>query len=149
MIIPDVNVLVGALQPDDPHHPDLASWLGHALNGVEPVGFSLTILSGTVRVLTNRRIFRSPPSAADVIARLDNMLAPPAATIVAPGPRNWAVFSGLCSQPGVAGNLVADAFHAALAIEHGAVFATLDRDFLRFPGLKVINPIEAGSVGDQ
>ena len=68
-MIPDVNVLVGALQPDDPHHADLARWLGAALNGVEPVGFSLTILSGAVRVLTNQRIFRKPPSAVDVIAR--------------------------------------------------------------------------------
>lgn len=149
MIIPDVNILVGALQPDDPHHPDLASWLGHALNGVDPVGFSPNILSGTVRVLTSRRIFRSPPAAVDVIARLDEILAAPAAVVVTPGPRNWAVFSSLCEQPGVSGNLVADAFHAALAIEHGARFATLDRNFARFAELRSFNPTDAGSVGDQ
>jgi predicted nucleic acid-binding protein len=59
------------------------------------------------------------------------------------------LFSGLCDQPGVSGNLVADALHAALAVEQGAVFATLDRDFGRFAGLRIFNPAGGGSVGDQ
>jgi hypothetical protein len=142
VIIPDVNVLVGALQPDDPHHTWLAVWLGQVLNAVEPVGFSLPVLSGTVRVLTNGRIFRSPPAAVDVIAGLDQMLAAPAAVVVTPGRRNWQIFSALCQQPEVSGNLVAHAFHAALAIEHGATFATLDRDFQLFAGLEVVNPVD-------
>jgi predicted nucleic acid-binding protein len=37
-----------------------------------------------------------------------------------------------------------DAHLAALAIEHGAVLCTNDRDFTRFPGLKSFNPLEAG-----
>ena len=34
------------------------------------------------------------------------------------------------------GNLVTDAYLAALAIEKGAELITSDRDFSRFPGLK-------------
>jgi len=33
-----------------------------------------------------------------------------------------------------------DAAHAAVAIEHGALWVTLDRDFARFPGLRWAPP---------
>ena len=41
--------------------------------------------------------------------------------------------------------MVMDAHLAALALEHGARIATTDRDFTRFPGLKILNPIDASS----
>jgi predicted nucleic acid-binding protein len=34
-----------------------------------------------------------------------------------------------------------DAHLAALALEHGAALASSDRDFSRFPGLQLINPL--------
>jgi predicted nucleic acid-binding protein len=43
----------------------------------------------------------------------------------------------------VRGALVSDAHLAALTIEHGASLATTGRDFARFPGLRVSNPIAA------
>jgi toxin-antitoxin system PIN domain toxin len=142
MIIPDVNVLVGALQPDDPHHEQLVDWLGAALNGREKVGLSLSILSGVVRVLTNPHIFRNPPGSGLVVERLDDILGAPAATIVSPGQGNWRIFAELCRQAEATGNLVSDAFHAALAIEHQALFVTLDRDFAKFPGLRSASPLD-------
>lgn len=39
---------------------------------------------------------------------------------------------GLLDQAGTAGNLVADAHLAALALEHGATVVSFDRDFQRF-----------------
>ncbi len=42
---------------------------------------------------------------------------------------------------GTAGNLVTDAQIAMLAIENEAVLHTADTDFLRFPGLRWLNPI--------
>lgn len=35
-----------------------------------------------------------------------------------------------------------DAHLAALTLEHGATLCTNDRDFLRFPGLSVMNPLD-------
>jgi predicted nucleic acid-binding protein len=40
------------------------------------------------------------------------------------------------------GPLIMGAHLAALAIEHGATLCTNDRDFLRFPGLKVEFPLQ-------
>lgn len=48
---------------------------------------------------------------------------------------------GCVSAAGAKGNLVAGAFHAALAIESGAEFITTDRDYGRFPGLRWRHPL--------
>jgi predicted nucleic acid-binding protein len=42
---------------------------------------------------------------------------------------------------GAAGNLVADAQIAAIALDHGASPYTADMDFARFPKLKWVNPL--------
>ena len=42
---------------------------------------------------------------------------------------------------GAGGGLVTDAHLAALAIEHGALLCSTDRDFGRFPGLRWADPL--------
>lgn len=51
---------------------------------------------------------------------------------VRPGPRHWEIVRSLCEDAGVRGNLVPDAWLAALAIESGSEWITTDRDFTRF-----------------
>ena len=51
------------------------------------------------------------------------------------------VLGGLLVQPGVHGNLVADAHLAALAMEHGLTLCSTDGDFARFPKLRWQNPL--------
>ena len=58
------------------------------------------------------------------------------ATIVEPGDRHWDIFRRLCIETGTRGARITDAWFAALAIESGCEWITLDRDFARFPGLK-------------
>lgn len=50
---------------------------------------------------------------------------------------------GLLADAGVAGNLTSDAHLAALALEHNATLCSSDHDFLRFPGIRLINPLAA------
>jgi predicted nucleic acid-binding protein len=61
---------------------------------------------------------------------------------VAPGPRHWGIFARLCRDAGVKGNLVPDAYLAAMAIESGSEWITTDRDYSRFPGLRWRHPLE-------
>jgi len=61
---------------------------------------------------------------------------------VAPGERHWDIFGRLCREGGATGNLVPDAWLAALAIEWGCEFVTTDRDFARFPGLRWRHPLQ-------
>ena len=57
-----------------------------------------------------------------------------------PGPRHWEIFIRLCRAARVNGNLVPDAYLAALAIESGSEWITTDRDYSRFPGLRWRHP---------
>jgi uncharacterized protein len=61
--------------------------------------------------------------------------------MIRPGPRHWGLFARLCRENGAAGNLVPDAYLAALAIEAGCELITTDRDFARFDGLRWRHPL--------
>jgi predicted nucleic acid-binding protein len=62
--------------------------------------------------------------------------------VLAPGPRHWRIFFDLCRRFKARGDLVADAYHAALALETGAEWITTDRDDARFPGLRRRHPLD-------
>jgi toxin-antitoxin system PIN domain toxin len=98
------------------------------------------VLSGFVRVVTHPRVFVEPTPPAQALAFCDALRMRPNAVLVTPGPRHWQIFAGLCAGTGARGNLVPDAYLAALAIESGSAWATADRDYDRFSGLAVVRP---------
>jgi len=67
----------------------------------------------------------------------------PDAAVLSPGPRHWQIFTGLCAESGARGNLVPDAYLAALAIETGSEWISTDRDYRRFRGLRLRHPLDA------
>jgi hypothetical protein len=95
-------------------------------------------------VATHPRIFTPPAPIERAFEFADALLAQPGAVLVAPGARHWAIYERLCVEAGAKGNLAADAFTAALAIESGCELVTTDRDFARFSGLRWRHPL-AGS----
>ena len=141
MIAPDVNVLVCTARDDAPRHAGFRAWLEAALAAPEPVGISELVLSGVIRVLTNSRVFDPPMPLADAMAYAEAIRQHPRVLSLRPGARHWELFAELCRRGGARGNLVADAYHAALAIESGAEWVTTDRDFARFPGLRWRHPL--------
>jgi hypothetical protein len=143
LILVDVNVLVYAWREDAERHAAFAAWLNEAVDGDEPIALSDGILSGFVRVVTNPRIFARPTSTAEALGFADTLRDQPNAVVVAPGSRHWGIFRRLCLAAGAKGNLIPDAFLAALAIEAGCVLATTDRDFARFDGLRWRHPLDS------
>jgi toxin-antitoxin system PIN domain toxin len=141
MILLDVNVLVHAFHAGTPEHPAYRAWLEAAVASDEPFGVSELVLSGFVRVATHPRVFDPPVPLADALAFADAIRAQPNAVTVAPGARHWEIFERLCRQAGAKGNLVADAYLAALALESGCEWITTDRDFSRFEGLRWRHPL--------
>lgn len=135
MILPDVNVLIYAFRSDDNHHALCKPWLDDIANGDAPFGVSPLALSAVVRVVTNPRAFREPSTTGEALAFCNALLARPQCTRISPGERHWQIFSRLVREAGARGNTVTDAWYAALALEHGCTFITLDRDYARFPGL--------------
>lgn len=141
MDLPDVNVLVYAHREDVADHQKYRTWLEHLCNRQEAYGLADIVLSGFVRVITSRAIFPVPTSLPRALEAVEALRARANAVTVAPGPRHWALFTDVCRKADARGNLVSDAWLAALAIEHGCDLVTTDRDFSRFPGLKWRHPL--------
>ena len=148
MLLPDVNVLIYAhVEESTPDHADYANWLTRLATGPEPFALSVLVLAGFIRVVTNRRIFDPPSSLNQSFAFVSSLVERPTARIVGPGPDHLDIFERLCRDSGAAGKLVADAQHAAVAIEHGCTMVSTDSDFSRFPGLRWQHPLRPGSQG--
>jgi hypothetical protein len=142
MLCVDVNVLVYAHRPESPDHADYRAWLDTARSGHEPLGLSDLVLSGFLRVVTHPRVFREPSPLGVALDFVESLVRSPAASVVRPGERQWPIFVELCRATGATGNVVPDAFLAALAIEQGAAWVTADRTFGRFPGLRWQHPLD-------
>lgn len=136
MRVPDVNLLLYALDPSAPRHRTAKAWLERYLSGPETIGLAWVSLLGVIRLSTSAAIFDPPLDPGTALDVVDEWLAQPSATIVSPTDRHAAVLRTLLTETGTAANLTTDAHLAALAIEHGATLASFDTDFHRFSGLK-------------
>jgi uncharacterized protein len=136
VILPDVNVLLYAFRPDSADHAGYRRWLLEVVAGDQPFGMSPQVLAAVVRISTHPRIFRKPAPLAEALAFSSTLLAQPNCYVVTPGQRHWSIFERLCTRAAAQGNLVRDAWLAALAIESGCEWITADRDFARFEGLR-------------
>ena len=124
-----------------PDHERYRDWLAAAATSYEPLGLADIVMSGFVRVATHPRIVTPPAPLERALEFADALFAVPNAVVVAPGQRHWEIYKRLCLDAGAKGNLAADAFIAALAIESGCELITTDRDFSRFPGLRSRHPL--------
>jgi len=142
MLLPDVNVLIYAHRTDSCNeHPAYASWLTALATGHEPFALSSLALAGVVRIVTNARVFRQPSTHDEVFGFIGELVNRRNAHVVHPGPHHLEIFEDLCRRSSATAKLVADAQHAAVAIEHGCTMVSTDSDFDRFPGLRWQHPL--------
>ncbi len=141
MIVPDVNLLVYAHNKDAPSHSIAIAWWEGALNGDRPIGIPWAVAFGFIRLVTHPSVMRTPLAPMAALDRVDTWLACESVTPLEPGPRHLAIVRDLFVATGVAASLTTDTHLAALAIEHRAELHSNDRDFERFPGLRLHNPL--------
>jgi toxin-antitoxin system PIN domain toxin len=120
-----------------------AEWLRALATSSEPYALSEVGLAGFVRIVTNAGIWEEPTTIGDALAFVGNLCERSNARSLTPGGESWAIFARLCVAAYATGKLVADAHHAAVAIEHGCELVTTDADFARFPGLRWRHPFSA------
>jgi len=136
MILPDVNVLIYAFRRDVRQHALCRPWLESVIWGDAQFGVSPLALASVVRISTNPRAFTMPSAIEEAFGFCENLLGQPNSRVVDPGERHWSIFKRLCVDADIRGPRITDAWFAALAIESGCEWITLDRDFARFPGLR-------------
>jgi hypothetical protein len=132
---------VYAHREDLSDHARYRGWLEDVVNGPQAFGISDLVLSGFLRVVTHPRVFTTPTPMERALAFTEVLRGAPSCIRAEPGERHWDLFATLCRQVGVRGNLVPDAWFAALAIESGSELVTTDRDYARFPGLRWRHPL--------
>ena len=141
MILPDVNVLINAFRPDTLHHNVCRSWLERTLEDNVRFGMSPLALAAVVRITTHSRPFNVPSTLEEAYRFCEYLLDQPHCEIIEPGARHWGIFRRLSIETNTRGKRITDVWYAALAIEWGCEWITLDRDFARFPGLKWSAPV--------
>ena len=141
MIVPDVNLLIYAMDSNSPHHVPAWAWWDSVLGGPEHIGFTWGALVGYVRISTNPRVMRLPLTVEQAMAHSRAWLSVPRARILNPGVEHLHIMERLLAPLGRGGNLVADAHLAALAMENGATVYSADEDFARFERLAWVNPL--------
>jgi len=142
VILIDANLLLYAHNTSSKEHRATVSWIQEIFGGQASIGLSWDTILEFLRVSTTSRIFGEPLDLDAAAAIVSDWLTRPNVAIVGPTEGHWEIFSKLLPQPRVRGSLIMDAHSAALAIQHGATLCTNDRDFARFPGLRVEYPLQ-------
>ena len=142
MLSVDVNVLVYAFDADSPHHTRARQVLQDSALTREPLVLFPAVITGFLRVVTDRRILTQPADPAEALAFLCGVVNWPHARVIDIGPRWWDAFAALAEEHAPRGAEVSDVSLAAMAMERGVTWVSFDRGFARFRGLDWVNPAE-------
>ncbi len=143
MIAVDTNLLIYARREEAPGHRKALELLRKLAEGQEPWAIPWPCIYEFLRVVTHPRVFDPPTRMEDALADLESLLRSPSLRMLGEGSAHREHMRRTIRQGGVSGNLVHDAHIAALVVEHGVrELWTSDRDFTRFSGLRIRNPIE-------
>jgi uncharacterized protein len=142
MILLDVNILVQVQREDADRHAAVRVWLEKEMRKPPGVSVSDLALSGCLRIITHPRIFNEPTPLERALEFVRDFRSRDEVRLLAPGPRHWEIFTELCRHGEARGNQIPDAYHAALAMEFGCTWLTMDRGFARFPGLEWRHPLD-------
>jgi hypothetical protein len=140
VVLPDVNVLIYAFRRESPFHALCHGWLERTIASDTSFGMSPLILAAVARITTNPRTFTRPSTLDEVFAYCDGLMSQPNCRLIEPGPRHWGIFERLCMATNTTAGDITDVWYAALAIEHGCEWVSLDKDFSAFPGLSWSRP---------
>ena len=139
----DVNILLYASDTSSPWHEKASDFLAACSARPELFCLAWPTLLAYLRITTHPSIFAAPLSPREAEANVESLLALPRVRALGEGRDFWSAYRSLTDTP-VRGNLVPDAHLAALLLEHGVhLLYSRDRDFLKFPTLRVEDPFAA------
>ena len=144
MIAVDSNVLVYAHREDSPWHDVAYGRLRELAEGRTPWAMPWPCIHEFIAIVTHARIYAPPTPLSAAIDQVEAWLESPGVVLLSESDGYWEDIRSILQSARVSGPQVHDARIAALCRQHGVTeLWTADRDFSRFPGLAVRNPLIA------
>lgn len=145
MIAVDSNILIYAHRLDSPFNTIAYEQMVVLAAGNSSWAIPWPCVHEFLSIVTNPRIY-SPPTPPDAaIAQVDAWMTSPSIALLGETETHWSDLKRLLVQGRIVGARVHDARIAAICLSNGVrELWSADRDFSRFPGLKVVNPLVGG-----
>ncbi|MBM3306065.1 MAG: type II toxin-antitoxin system VapC family toxin [Candidatus Aminicenantes bacterium] len=144
MIAVDSNLLVYAHREDCPLHAAALECVTGLAEGRAGWGLPWPCLHEFLAVATHPRIYAPPTPLELAVAQIDAWLESPSLVLIGEDPSYWPRLRTLVLEGKILGPKVHDARVAAICLQHGIdELWTIDRDFSRFPALRVRNPLKS------
>ncbi len=137
MILLDANVLIAAYDSGHAKHELARTLLEEAFDDEDAVGVPWVSILAFIRIGTSKRVYERPRSIDESCKLVGTWIARENVVTIGPGPKHWEFLQRMLVDGQASANLSTDAHLAAMALENGATLVTSDRDFYRFPDLKI------------
>lgn len=142
MIAIDTNILVYAHRPEMPFHDLAARVLTKVAEGASPWAIPWPCVDEFLAVVTNRKFLKPPTPLGEAMNFVAALMESPGLVLLSEDQGHWATLHSLALRGHVTGGQIHDARIAAICLEHGVrELWSVDRDFVRFPELRVVNPL--------
>lgn len=142
MIAVDSNILVYAHREDSPFHDRAYHQVARLAEGTAAWAIPWPCVHEFLAIVTHPRIYAPPTPLARALEQVDAWLESPSLAMLAESTTHWAVLRETLTGGRIVGPQVHDARIAALCEQHGVrELWSADRDFSRFSGITVVNPL--------
>jgi len=140
----DVNLLLYAVNEDSDLYPKAKSFIEKCAEGTEQWCMPWPVVSAFIRISTHPAILPKPLSPVQATQIIDQILSlDHVASMGEDSPDFWKIFKHDITSLHLRGNPISDALIIAIMQSNGvSTIYSKDRDFLRFAGLKVIDPLK-------
>jgi len=142
MIAVETNILVYAHREDSPWYDKAYTLIVELAEGRVRWAIPWPCIHEFLAIVTHPRIYNPPTPLEKAIDQVDAWLESPSLVLLAESADYWPVLKSTLENGRVSGPQVHDARIATLCVQHGVrELWTADRDFSRFPGLTIRNPL--------
>jgi hypothetical protein len=148
VIAVDTNILVYAHREDSPFHTAACDCVAELAEGPANWAIPWPCLHEFLAIVTHVRIYAPPTPLARALEQVDAWQESPTLLLLGESATHWPTLRALLTVGRVAGPRVHDARVAALCRDHGVrELWSADRDFSRFAGVPVVNPLAQARTG--
>lgn len=138
----DANLLIYSVHRESEHHAKAKAFIESCMAGKETWMLPWPVVHAFLRITTHTAIFPNPLSPQQAASVLDRLASLRHVQFIGEGPVFWESYQKEILKHQSRGNAVPDTLIASILLDNGVTtLYTKDRDFLRFAGLKVVDPI--------